>query len=81
MGRTRADFDAQTFGDELRGLLMRSFAEASRSAFTDHAANGAEMKKQMQAGQALLGRIFDFLSEPLPAKASTNGTHLPARKT
>jgi len=69
--KTRAEFEAE-FADEFRGLLLRSFFEATRTSITQHAANGAAMYQQMKDGQALLGRIYEFLNEPLKA-STTNG--------
>ena len=83
MSRTLEELHHE-FGDELRGLLMESFAEANRSGVTKHAANGAMMYEQLCRAKQLLNRIHAFYSQPkaLGAKAvNGNGiTSAPAQR-
>ncbi len=91
---TREQLEA-SYGDTLRGLLMESFAEATRTMTTQHAANGAMMYRQLIRARALLDAIHEFYV-PTPTKTpevtdlmkqhseqkkhATNGTHQPTRK-
>lgn len=90
MSRTREELH-QAFGDELRGLLMESFAEAHRTGLTAHSANGLMMFKQLVRAKELLDKIHAFYGQqPAGAlaasgiKKATNGDGAraaPAKRT
>jgi hypothetical protein len=59
------------FADELRGLLMESFAESLKVG--DHATNGQAMVRQLKRANNLLERCYFKLAGQPPAKAPANG--------
>lgn len=66
------DRTVEAHQDEMIGLLMRSFADAdaTRGQTLNTTDQGARMKRQMQAGRALLRRIAEFALKQA-AKAAT----------
>ena len=56
----------ERFMDELRGLLGHSFAEALRTAATEHAQNGNMLYKQFQRGRDLFDRIRQYYQPAEP---------------
>jgi hypothetical protein len=84
MTRTLEELEA-AFADELRGLLLESFAVAERGKSTDFSATGNQIFKQMQRARSLLQRIHAFYvnHDKQPAgngQKDTNGADRPVRK-
>ncbi len=63
--RTAKDLQDE-FGDELRGLLMESFAEARHGSVTQMSQKGAMMYQQLCRAKELLERIHLFYCPKAP---------------
>lgn len=66
------------FADELRGLLLESFADAVK--IGDHASNGQKIIQQMKRANNLLERCYYKMAGQPPAKAPANGQPANAAK-
>ncbi len=73
---TREDLHSR-FGDELRGLLLESFAQNEKTVGDMHT-KGLQMRQQMTRAKGLLDRIFEAMEPQKPPLG--NGSLLPKQE-